>query len=310
MTREEAPHTQLEEDMRAFLVDRYAGRGGSNHTMSAYATDLRALADFLKQRGVADARSVTVHHLRAFVAGEVRRGMAKTTLARRLSCYRSFFRYLMREGRVEGNPAALVSLPKLPRKVPSFYFQEEIGGLLNSINGSDPLLLRDRALLEFIYATGVRVSECVALNVGDVNLTEGMALVLGKGAKERYVLFGTCAAAALRDYLSRRPPLQPADPLFLNHRGGRLTDRSVRRILDRRIAEVAHLRRVSPHALRHSFATHLLDGGADLRVVQELLGHASLSSTQVYTHTSRERLVQVYQTAHPRAIRADSAKDE
>lgn len=291
----------LELDMESFLQVRMAERGGSKHTFTAYTNDLAALSTFLVSQGVFTSESVRASHLRKFIANEVQRGLAKPSLSRRLSCYRSFFKYLMREGRVERNEAAAVSLPKLPKKVPSFYFQEEVKGLLDSITGSDLMTHRDRALLEFIYSTGVRVSECVALNVSDINLDEGFALVFGKGAKERYVLLGQVATNCLSVYFAARGSIHGDDPVFLNQRGGRLTDRSVRRILNKRIQESANTRHISPHALRHSFATHLLDGGADLRVVQELLGHASLSSTQIYTHTSKDRLAQVYEATHPRA---------
>lgn len=291
----------LKQDIALFLRDRQAERGGSQHTFRAYTKDLAAFATFLGSQGITESESIRASHLRKFIAIEVNRGLAKTSLSRRLSCYRSFFKYLMREGRVERNEADMVSLPKLPKKVPLFYFQEEVKGLLDSITGSDLITLRDRALLEFIYATGVRVSECVGLNVNDINLDEGFALVLGKGAKERYVLLGQTATEGLTAYFAARASIGGFEPVFLNHRGGRLTDRSVRRVLDKRIMESANTRHISPHALRHSFATHLLDGGADLRVVQELLGHVSLSSTQIYTHTSKERLVQVYESTHPRA---------
>lgn len=293
--------TTIASEIERFLTVRRIERGGSEHTLQAYEKDLRGLQTFLASCEVENVEDVDVRHIRKFTALESGRGMAKTTLARRLSCYRSFFDFLIREGRIESNPARYVSLPKLPKKVPSFYFQEEASGLMDSIVGRDEASLRDRALLEFIYATGVRVSECVSLNVKDINLEEGLALVFGKGAKERYVIVGEAALKALKAYFSYRKHVNRDDAVFLNLRGGRLTDRSVRRILDKRIDECAAVRRVTPHALRHSFATHLLDGGADLRVVQELLGHASLSSTQIYTHTSRERLVQVYLSAHPRA---------
>jgi integrase/recombinase XerC len=294
----------FDEAVQLFLVNRSAVRGGSERTRTAYAKDLQALSHFLRQRGVTDLAAIRLADLRAFFAQEVRRGLAKTSLARRLSCYRMFYDWLLKEGHVEKNLARLLSMPKLDKKVPAFYYQEEMKALLESIDGTDLWSLRDRALLEFIYATGVRVSECVQLDVADVDFQEGAALVFGKGSKERYVVVGKTALACLQSYLAARNLSGFDSPaLFINRRGGRLTDRSVRRILDRRIAELGRLGHISPHGLRHSFATHLLDGGADLRAVQELLGHASLSSTQIYTHTTRERLVRIYQTAHPRAVR-------
>ncbi len=291
----------LTPSIQQFLLRRTVLKGGSSRTISAYESDLRGLQSFLDHLGVRQWNEVKVPQIRKYIALLTTQGLAKSTIARKLSCYRSFFEYLVREGLVPKNIPRFISLPKQPKRVPSFYFQEEIKGLLDSVSGSDLLTLRDRAILEFIYATGVRVSECVSLDIKDINLDEGFALVLGKGAKERYVLIGEVAINAIRAYLAQRARVTTANPLFINHRGGRLTDRSVRRVLHHRIEECAKLRQVSPHALRHSFATHLLDGGADLRVVQELLGHSSLSSTQIYTHTSRERLVQVYQSSHPRA---------
>ncbi|KPV39814.1 tyrosine recombinase XerC [Alicyclobacillus ferrooxydans] len=296
----DTPHP-LSEAVAEYIYRLRVEKGSSEHTAMAYETDLTMFAEFLAGQGVVRWDEVKAAQIRKYVAMMTTNGLAKSTIARRLSCYRSFYEHLIREGTATQNAARFISLPKQQKRVPSFYFQEEMKGLLESVNGTDVLNLRDRALLEFIYATGVRVSECVSLNIKDINLEEGFALVLGKGAKERYVLIGDAAVEAIKAYLHKRKNAGSDDPLFLNHRGGRLTDRSVRRVLHQRIEECAKLRQVSPHALRHSFATHLLDGGADLRVVQELLGHASLSSTQIYTHTSRERLVQVYQASHPRA---------
>lgn len=299
MTDETNPLLQA---VDGFLTRLRVERGSSKHTVTAYETDLETLCSHLQETcGLSKWDEVKAQHLRKHIAMLTAGKMAKSTIARKLSCYRSFFDYLVMQNIVSQNVPRFISLPKQEKRMPAFYFQEEIKGLLESVQGSDLLAMRDRALLEFIYATGVRVSECVSLDVKDINLDEGFALVLGKGAKERYVLLGEVAKNAVLAYLAKRPTRDRTEPLFLNHRGGRLTDRSVRRILHQRIEECARLRQVSPHALRHSFATHLLDGGADLRVVQELLGHASLSSTQIYTHTSRERLVQVYQSTHPRA---------
>jgi integrase/recombinase XerC len=277
-------------------------RGASDKTLTAYQKDLHTLETFLRSRGITRPEEVRPGDLRTFFATEVRRGMAKSSNARRLSCFRTFFDYLLRQSVVEMNVAKAVSLPKRDKKVPQFYYQEEMKALLDSIQVTDIWSARDRALLEFLYATGVRVSECVALDVSDVSLTEGVALVFGKGGKERYVVVGTHAIESLRIYLNMRAVAGFHDSaLFVNRKGTRLTDRSVRRILDKWIHVAAKLHHISPHAIRHSFATHLLDGGADLRVVQELLGHASLSSTQIYTHTTRDRLVRIYQNAHPRA---------
>lgn len=298
--------SRIEDCIDAFLADRRAVGRTAQKTLIAYANDLHSLWDFCRERRIEHVVELSAADLRTYFAHALSQGMARTSLARRLSCFRSFFDYLVREAVVEGNPARLLALPKQPRKIPTFYYQEEIKALLESIAGDDLWSLRDRALLEFLYATGVRVSECVALNRGDLRLEDGMALVFGKGSKERYVIVGSVAVSWLERYLDARGNRQYAQvkldtALFINQRFGRLTDRSVRRILNRHIERVAGLHHISPHAIRHSFATHLLDGGADLRVVQELLGHVSLSSTQIYTHTSRERLVKVYQNSHPRA---------
>lgn len=305
--------TSFETMIEWFLRTREAVRRNSPRTITAYALDLQALGAWTQTNGLNDPEVFTAAHLRNYLSTEVARGMARTSLSRRLSCYRSFFDFLVKEGIVEHNVARLVSLPKRQQKVPNFYYQEEMKALLESIDGNDVWSARDRALLEFMYATGVRVSECVALDIRDVDLVEGVALVFGKGSKERYVVVGGSATNWLRAYLTRRSMLThqtDEHALFINQRTTRLTDRSVRRILDKHILHVSGLYHISPHALRHSFATHLLDGGADLRVVQELLGHASLSSTQIYTHTTRDRLARIYQQAHPRAARPPQSEVE
>lgn len=289
----------------SFLDEMKASRQLAELTTMAYAQDLAQLADFLESRAqqVAD---IQLTDFRAFLARETTRGMAKSSMARRVSCYRRFFDYLLEQGAVDQNVARLLMLPKQKKPVPEFYYPEEVTALLDSIPTGTWWDARDRALLELLYATGIRVGECVGLNVSDVDLTEGMALVFGKGSKERYVIIGNVGCRWLNHYLQlRRGAALPKDDgkaLFINRRGGRLTDRSVRRVLEACIERAeANLPHISPHALRHSFATHLLDSGADLRAVQELLGHVSLSTTQIYTHTSRERLARTYQMTHPRA---------
>lgn len=296
------PIPSLQQCTDAFLDIRRVERGSSEKTVQAYATDIAALLTFLEQRSITSPPELRLAHLRSFFAGEVQRGMAKSSMARRLSCYRTWLDYLVQQRYIETNIARLVSLPKREKKVPSFYYQEEMKALLESISGNDVWSLRDRALLEFMYATGVRVSECIELDISGVDFEEGIALVMGKGSKERYVVVGRVALDWMQKYLRQRAGTQVENKaLFVNRRGGRLTDRSVRRILDKYIQKIPQLGHISPHALRHSFATHLLDGGADLRVVQELLGHESLSSTQIYTHTTRERLARIYHQTHPRA---------
>ncbi|QQE80796.1 tyrosine recombinase XerC [Alicyclobacillus sp. SO9] len=293
-----------------FLQVRLAERRTAPKTISAYGTDLSVLADFCEEKGLSSPSQIRVVHLRMFLSVQLQKGLSRSSIARRLSCYRSFFDFLVREDVVEQNVARLVSLPKRDERVPKFYYQEEIKALIESVDGKDLWSLRDRALLEFLYATGIRVGECVQLDAADLELDEGTVLVFGKGSKERYVVLGNKAIVSLRRYLSEREAsvsfaVDSEPALFINRQGGRLTDRSVRRILNKHISRVAGLYHISPHAVRHSFATHLLDGGADLRVVQELLGHASLSSTQIYTHTTRDRLAKVYQRTHPRASKSD-----
>jgi integrase/recombinase XerC len=234
---------------------------------------------------------------------------ARKTLARKVSCLRSLFQFMVREGIIEKNPARAVSTPKLEKKVPKFLYIEEAQKLMEAPSLEEPLGIRDRAILEVLYASGIRVSECMGIKLQDVDLTVGMARVLGKGAKERIVLLGRKACESIQLYLDKSRPLllkeqkntSNESALFLNYRGEPLSVRSVRRIVDKYMTQVAGQLSISPHVLRHTFATHLLDEGADLRVVQELLGHVSLSSTQIYTHTTKEKLLRVYMSAHPRA---------
>lgn len=280
------------------------GRKWSPRTQMAYQKDLQILIVYLREMGIQEPKDITVRALRSFLAAEMARDISKSSLARRLSCFRSFFDFLEAEEMVETNIARAISMPKRDKTVPRYFYQEEVSQLLDHIAGHEFADLRDRALLEFLYGTGVRVSECVALNLDDVSFPDDLALVFGKGGKERYVIYGKRAHDAMTRYLSVRSTRAKTRALFVNQRGERLTDRSVRRILEARIREVPGLRDMNPHGLRHSFATHLLDGGADLRSVQELLGHSSLSSTQIYTHTTRERLTRVYQDAHPRSERS------
>jgi integrase/recombinase XerC len=230
---------------------------------------------------------------------------ARTSIARALSALRTFFQYLVREGHLAANPAEGVTAPKTPRKLPNFLPVDDVFHLLDGVVAEGLLGARDRALLELLYATGIRVAELVGLSGEDLHLASATARIRGKGRVEREVPITDTAVEALRTYLDLRhgagAPLAPDGPVFLNARGGRLTDRSVRRILDRWVLAAALVRRVSPHTLRHTFATHLLAGGADLRAIQELLGHKSLSTTQKYTHVGIEKLMEVYDRAHPRA---------
>lgn len=275
-------------------------KNASPHTLRSYGKDL----DTLKQSlGQTPWEKVDLLGLRQFVAQQRTAHLSKVTIARRVATIRSFFRFLYREGFLTVNPAAGLVRPKQDRKLPAFLSMEEAKRLVEAPRGEDWMSLRDKALLETLYSAGLRVSELVGLKIEDVDLIGGTARVIGKGRKERLVPLGSFSIQAIRRYLKAigRSVESPQRPLFHNcfHRG--LTDRSVRRILNRYLRDLSVTQRISPHALRHSFATHLLDRGADLRSVQELLGHQSLTTTQIYTHVSMERLKQVYESAHPRA---------
>ncbi|MDX1500907.1 MAG: tyrosine recombinase XerC [Thermoanaerobaculia bacterium] len=294
-----------------FLRHLEEERNLSPHTVRAYRNDLTRFLAFLTRdffgRELAAIAPAEVDRLavRSFAAHLGQSGLSSRTRARTLSALRSLFRFACREEILRENPAAGVRNPKQPRTLPRHLRPAEIEALLDSVEGDEPLDRRDRALLEMLYATGLRVGELVSLEWGDVDLRGRVLRVLGKGGKERMVPFGRLAAdrlAAWREVWHRvRREGADGEPLWLNQRGGRLTDRSVRRILDRRVADASLASGVHPHTLRHTFATHLLEGGADLRAIQELLGHSSLSTTQRYTHLELDRLLAVYRDSHPRA---------
>ena len=296
------------------VVDRYLAyqrdqRRASPETLRAYESDLTQFGRFLASESTSGCapgpQGIDSLAVRGFVARLHHDGLDKASIARKLSAVRSMLNRAMRDGKIEANPAASVPSPRVPRKLPRNLTVDEVFALLDRIQGGDPCALRDRAILEFLYATGLRVGELVSLDLEDLDLDGRLVRVLGKGGKERIVPFGNQAHRAVVSWLleAHRLRAQGGDPaaVFLNLRGGRLTDRSVRRILDRRLREAAVEAHVSPHALRHSFATHLLGAGADLRAIQELLGHSSLSTTQRYTHVSVDALMLVYDRAHPRA---------
>ena len=302
------------------LIQRYLEhledeRNVSPETLRAYDLDLRKflafLAEFLGrapedvQPGDADALAV-----RSFLAALTRDGLGKRSQGRTLSAVRSLFRYACREGILAANPAQTVRTPKQPKTLPRHLRPGEIENLIEApVAGAGPLALRDRAILELLYAAGLRVSELVGLDWRAIDLSARVLRVVGKGRKERMVPFGRPAADALRAWLEVWESVRAGkggeddEPVFLNNLGGRLTDRSVRRVIDRWVEQAAVARGVHPHTLRHTFATHLLENGADLRAIQELLGHSSLSTTQKYTHLEVDRLLTVYRGAHPRARR-------
>jgi integrase/recombinase XerD len=293
-------------------------RGLSTHTLAAYRRDLRRYVAFLSKRDVARADAVEESAVRSFVAslsasthGPEGRPYRATSVARALSAVRSFHRFLVREGVTDRDPAAAVAQPRLPRSLPHPIPVEEIRRLLDAPDPATPGGLRDRAILELLYGSGLRISELTGLDVDDLELEAGSVRVLGKGGKEREVPLGSCAREAVGVYLTRgRPALASAatrGALFLNARGGRLSRQSCARLLGRYVRLAGIERRVTLHSLRHSFATHLLEGGADVRVVQELLGHASVATTQIYTLVTSQHLRDVYERSHPRARRTTSA---
>ncbi len=287
-------------------------RNYSEHTIRAYGRDLAAFADFRAASGGSGSGLEDIDQLlvRSFVASMNQRRLARRTQGRHLSAVRGLFRYACLAGRMQSNPADSVPTPKVEKTLPRHLRPAEIDALLEAPAGrAGPLGLRDRALLELLYASGLRVGELVALNWRDIDLGARVLRVVGKGDRERMTPFGEPAEKALRQWLdaweevfrSPRAGTDQDEPVFLNQQGSRLSARSVRRVIDRYVAETAQAAGAHPHALRHSFATHLLESGADLRSIQELLGHASLATTQRYMHVDTGRLLQVYRESHPRA---------
>lgn len=292
----------MQEEIDQFIRYLATERNVSSHTLDAYQSDLEQFRDFLCRERGTDADAVAVDHLliRRYLAF-LHKSHKKSSIGRKLAAIRAFFKYLLRQGKVAKNPAELVSTPKKEKRVPFHLTIDEVIALVETPKGAELLPLRDRVILETLYSCGIRVSELTGLDLTDLDLEEGLVRVMGKGNKERIVPLGSYARTAIAGYLAARGN-PPADaPLLLNARGGRLTSRSVGRIVDKYILKLATVKKISPHTLRHTFATHLLEGGADLRAIQELLGHASLSTTQKYTHVSIDRLMEVYDKAHPKA---------
>jgi integrase/recombinase XerD len=302
------PHT-LEQLALDFLAYLEFERGLSRNTLEAYRCDLLQFGVFLRCRG---AGVLEAEHadLSAFLAelaagGEERAPVAPATLQRKAACLRSFYRHLRREGILERDPTAELRAPRKSQRLPQVLTRDEVARLLAAPKGTDPPALRDRALLELMYACGLRASEAIGLDVRDLDLTIDVLRARGKGSKERMVPIGREAVAAVRAYLDRGRPafvgLRDEPRLFVNRRGGGLTRQGLYKIVQRHARAVGLDERMSPHTLRHTFATHLLAGGCDLRSLQEMLGHADIATTQIYTHLSAERLKDVYFKAHPRA---------
>jgi len=290
----------LEEFIRHISLERNL----SSHTIRNYFSDLSQFYEYLTgvfkkdTLLIEDLRNIDHVILRAFLANLYEKGLSKSSVARKISTIRTFFNYMCREGNLVNNPGKMVSTPKRGKTLPKFLSVDEADRLLGTPVGEDRLSIRDRAILETFYSAGLRIGEIVAINIEDLNLSEGLIKVKGKGRKERIVPVGEKAVDAIKKYLATSQ-LTNTLPLFLNKYGKRITTRSVHRIVDK-YKKLSGLWDITPHSLRHSFATHLLEGGADLRSVQEMLGHASLSTTQRYTHISMDKLMEVYDKAHPR----------
>ena len=316
----------MKPQLRAFVEFLRLNRNASPHTVAAYESDVSQLIDFAaqhlgKRRDALSPPDFDLALVRAFLAELYRHAQSRASVARKLSALRTFARFLRREGYIDSDPVALVGTPRREQKVPAHLSVDEMSRLLEMPDRSAPLGRRDAAILELFYASGLRLSELVGLNLDDVNLAARMVRVMGKGAKERLVPFNTSTATVIKQWLKDRSVLaaQPAasprgparpkpgrpvrngDPLFVNARGGRLTGRSVQRLVGRYVSGCSTRFGISPHALRHSFASHLLQNGADLRTIQELLGHVQLSTTQRYTHIDAAQLLDIYRKAHPRA---------
>lgn len=296
------------------LLDRFLEylrieKNYSQHTVTSYRTDLMQFLEFLRRHAetaTPGPRAVDTETIRLFLGDLHDRGISKKSIARKLAAVRSFFKFLLRDGTVLQNPAANVHTPRVPRKLPSFLDEPAVQRMMELPDCTTPDGLRDRAILEVLYGTGIRLSELIRLSLGDIDLHEQTIRVFGKGKKVRIVPLGRKAAEALRNYLpTRRPGAAVASAdlqrVFFSSRRGPLYPKGVYRIVNHYITEVSQIERKSPHVLRHTFATHLLNRGADLQAVRELLGHESLSTTQLYTHLTLDRLQKIYRQAHPKA---------
>lgn len=282
-------------------------RNYSEHTVINYEVDLRDFQEFMEYEDITKLSEITYQDTRKYLAFLHRRNLSKTTLARKISSLRTFYNFLLSKNYVTENPFLMLSLPKKDKKIPRFFYQQEINELYNSIDVKEPLGERNLAIVELLYGSGLRVSELCALKIGDIHFSQNIIYVKGKGSKVRVVPMTKYCVEALETYLNneRKQLLMKSksntEIVFLNNQGKQLTTRGVRDILNRIIKKTIKISNISPHMLRHSFATHLLDSGADIRSVQELLGHSQLTTTQIYTHVSKEKLKQVYMNTHPHA---------
>ncbi|PLR87479.1 MULTISPECIES: tyrosine recombinase XerC [Bacillus] len=292
--------------LKLFIEYLQVEKNYSQYTVEHYKLDIADFSLFMSEQAIPALEQVTYVDVRIYLTKLYERKLARKSVARKISSLRSFYKFLLREKLVKENPFSLVSIPKAEKRLPDFFYEEEMAELFKACDDSSSLGQRNKALLELLYGTGIRVSECCQIKLKDVDMAVSTVLVHGKGHKERYVPFGSFAHDALSIYIQDgRHKLQsgraPHDNLFVNFRGGPLTARGVREILNTLIEKSALTGKIHPHMLRHSFATHLLSNGADMRTVQELLGHAFLSSTQVYTHVTNEYLRKTYMSHHPRA---------
>jgi tyrosine recombinase XerC len=293
-----------------FILYLRVEKNASPHTLRNYKSDLKQFEEFLAKSQIRSLKLVTYLSIRNFLAYLKNKNCKKRSLARKLAALKSFFKYLCRENYLKLNPALYVRSPKLDKRLPKFLDLKETFALLEAPDGKELLGIRDRAILETLYSAGIRVSELVGLNLESLDFIGGVIKVYGKGRKERIVPIGEKALEALRKYIERRSEflasskrdiLKDRKAFFLNKWGGRLNPSSIQQILEKYIKRISLLEGISPHTLRHTFATHLLDRGADLRAVQELLGHVNLSTTQIYTHVTVEKMKRVYEKTHPRA---------
>ncbi len=291
--------------LKGFLEFLQIEKNYSNLTFEHYRHDIEEFYVFMNQQGLQSLNEVEYPSARLFLMTLHERKLARASISRKISSLRSFYKYLNQERIVEGNPFSFVSLPKAESRLPKFFYEKEMDLLFQSCEGDEPLQVRNKAILELLYATGIRVSECANIQLKDLDFYLSTVLVKGKGNKERYVPFGSFAQDALEKYIQHSRPIllhnQTHTSLFVNHRGGPLTTRGIRHILQKLVKDASLNYKIHPHMLRHTFATHLLNNGADMRTVQELLGHADLSSTQVYTHVTKDHLRKTYLAHHPRA---------
>ncbi|MBU4312402.1 MAG: tyrosine recombinase XerC [Candidatus Omnitrophica bacterium] len=290
----------LERYIQKFITYLKVEKNSSQHTLINYQIDLKDFNSSIKQKPL---ENITHTDVRLFLARLKEKNFSKRSVARKMATLRSFFRFLCREGYIKANPATGLQTPKIEKKLPLFLDTNQVVRLIESPDTSDVYGMRDRAILETLYSSGIRVSELVGLDNDRVDFISGVLKVYGKGKKERLAPVGDRALKAMRGYIEKVDAAKIKDKkaIFLNKSGRRMSDRAVRRVVDKYIRKTSLSEKISPHSLRHSFATHLLDRGADLRSVQELLGHANLSTTQIYTHVSTERLKAVYEKVHPRA---------